>query len=136
MNYKFFMVPGILVLLLTMVGANLTAINIVKEKEIGTIEQINVTPIKKYHFILGKFIPFWALDCLFFQSVARSRGLFMELFLPEVFYHLFVCRHLFARSTWTGFVDINLCQQPAAVDADFIFYDDDLCFAGRFVYFH
>ena len=61
MNYKFFMVPGILVILLTMVGANLAAINIVREKEIGTIEQINVTPIKKYHFILGKLIPFWLL---------------------------------------------------------------------------
>jgi ABC-2 type transport system permease protein len=61
MNYKYFMVPGILVILLTMVGANLTAINIVKEKEIGTIEQINVTPIKKQYFILGKLIPFWIL---------------------------------------------------------------------------
>ena len=61
MNYKYFMVPGILVILLTMVGSNLAAINIVKEKEIGTIEQINVTPIKKYHFILGKLIPFWIM---------------------------------------------------------------------------
>jgi ABC-2 type transport system permease protein len=61
LNYKYFMVPGILVILLTMVGTNLTAINIVKEKEIGTIEQINVTPIKKYHFILGKLIPFWIM---------------------------------------------------------------------------
>ncbi len=61
MNYKFFMVPGILVILLTMVGASLSALNIVKEKEIGTIEQINVTPVKKYHFILGKLIPFWVL---------------------------------------------------------------------------
>lgn len=67
MNYKVFMVPGILVLLLTMVGANLTAINIVKEKEIGTIEQINVTPIKKYHFVLGKLIPFWLLGLLVFS---------------------------------------------------------------------
>lgn len=64
MNYKFFMVPGILVLLLTMIGANLAALNIVKEKEIGTIEQINVTPIKKYHFILGKLIPFWVLGLM------------------------------------------------------------------------
>ncbi len=64
MNYKFFMVPGILVLLLTMVGANLTAINIVREKEIGTIEQINVTPIRKHHFILGKLIPFWILGLI------------------------------------------------------------------------
>lgn len=64
MNYKFFMVPGILVILLTMVGTNLAALNIVKEKEIGTIEQINVTPIKKYHFILGKLIPFWVLGMI------------------------------------------------------------------------
>ena len=61
MNYKFFMVPGILVLLVTMVGSFLSALNIVKEKEVGTIEQINVTPIKKYQFILGKLIPFWVL---------------------------------------------------------------------------
>ncbi len=61
MNYQKFMVPGILVILLTMVGAFLTALNIVKEKEIGTIEQINVTPIKKVHFILGKLIPFWIM---------------------------------------------------------------------------
>lgn len=66
MNYKVFMVPGMLVLLLTMVGANLTAINIVREKEIGTIEQINVTPVKKAHFILGKLIPFWVLGLLVF----------------------------------------------------------------------
>ena len=61
MNYRFFMVPGILVILITLVGAFLTALNIVKEKEIGTIEQINVTPIRKYQFILGKLIPFWVL---------------------------------------------------------------------------
>ena len=60
-NYKFFMVPGILVILVTMVGSFLAAINIVKEKEVGTIEQMNVTPVKKYHFILGKLIPFWVL---------------------------------------------------------------------------
>lgn len=61
MNYKYFMVPGILVILVTMVGSFLAALNIVKEKEIGTIEQINVTPVKKYQFILGKLIPFWIL---------------------------------------------------------------------------
>lgn len=59
--YTLFMVPGILVVLLTMVGSFLSALNIVKEKEVGTIEQINVTPIRKHHFILGKLIPFWVL---------------------------------------------------------------------------
>lgn len=64
MNYRYFMVPGILVILVTMVGAFLSALNIVKEKEVGTIEQINVTPIRKYQFILGKLIPFWILGLI------------------------------------------------------------------------
>lgn len=61
MSYTLFMVPGILVILLTMVGSFLAALNIVHEKEVGTIEQINVSPIKKYQFILGKLIPFWLI---------------------------------------------------------------------------
>ncbi len=61
MNYQVFMVPGILVILVTMVGVFLASLNIVREKEIGTIEQINVTPIKKHHFILAKLIPFWVI---------------------------------------------------------------------------
>jgi ABC-2 type transport system permease protein len=76
MNYKFFMVPGILVMLVTIVGSFLTCLNIVKEKEMGTIEQINVTPIKKYHFILGKLIPFWFLGMLIL-----SIGLFIAWLL-------------------------------------------------------
>ncbi len=66
MNYHVFMVPGILAILVTMIGGFLSALNIVKEKEVGTIEQINVTPIKKYQFILGKLIPFWILGNVVF----------------------------------------------------------------------
>jgi ABC-2 type transport system permease protein len=55
------MVPGILVLLVTMVTLFLSGMNIVREKEIGTLEQINVTPIKKHQFIIGKLLPFWIL---------------------------------------------------------------------------
>ncbi|MCP3933108.1 MAG: ABC transporter permease [Bacteroidetes bacterium] len=58
LEYDTFMVPGILVLLITMIGSFLAGLNIVKEKEIGTIEQINVTPIKKHQFIIGKLLPF------------------------------------------------------------------------------
>lgn len=72
LNYPYFMVPGILVLLVTMVGALMCSLNIVKEKEIGTIEQINVTPIRKHHFILGKLIPFWVIGMFVF-----SVGLFI-----------------------------------------------------------
>ncbi|WP_317897584.1 ABC transporter permease [Aurantibacillus circumpalustris] len=66
LNYKVYMVPGILAILVTMIGGFLSALNIVKEKEVGTIEQINVTPIKKHHFILGKLIPFWVLGNVVF----------------------------------------------------------------------
>ena len=61
LNYKTFMVPGILVLLVTMITLFLSGMNIVREKEIGTLEQMNVTPIKKHQFIIGKLFPFWIL---------------------------------------------------------------------------
>ncbi|XZF16273.1 ABC transporter permease [Chitinophagaceae bacterium MMS25-I14] len=65
-QYKYNIVPAVLVLLLTLIGGFVTALNIVKEKEIGTIEQINVTPIKKWEFILGKLIPFWIIGLIVF----------------------------------------------------------------------
>ncbi len=67
LNYQFFMVPGILVILVTMVGGFISALNIVKEKEMGTIEQINVTPVKKWQFIAGKLIPFWLIGVIDFS---------------------------------------------------------------------
>ncbi|HEV3223211.1 MAG TPA: ABC transporter permease [Puia sp.] len=66
-EYKYYIVPGVLVLLLTMIGGFITALNIVREKEAGTIEQINVTPIKKWEFILGKLIPFWIIGMIVFS---------------------------------------------------------------------
>lgn len=65
-EFRHYIVPGILVLLLTMVGGFLSALNIVREKESGTIEQINVTPIQKWQFILGKLIPFWVVGIIVF----------------------------------------------------------------------
>jgi ABC-2 type transport system permease protein len=64
LNYKFFMVPGILVLLVTLVGMLLSAMNIVREKEIGTIEQLNVTPIRRWQFITAKMVPFWIIGMI------------------------------------------------------------------------
>lgn len=64
--YKFNIVPAVLVLLLTLIGGFMAALNIVREKEIGTIEQINVTPIKKWQFISGKLIPFWIIGMIIF----------------------------------------------------------------------
>ena len=66
LNYKTYMVPGILILLVTSIGAFLTSMNIVREQEIGTIEQINVTPIRKFEFIIGKLLPFWIMAIVVF----------------------------------------------------------------------
>jgi len=60
-KYPLFMVPGILALLVTMIGGLMSALNIVLEKELGTMEQLNVSPMKRYEFLLGKLVPFWVL---------------------------------------------------------------------------
>jgi len=62
LDYKTFMVPGILGEIVALIICFLTALNIVREREIGTIEQLNVTPLKKWQFILGKLLPFWLLS--------------------------------------------------------------------------
>ncbi len=85
LNYKTFMVPGILVLLVTVIGLFLSALNIVKEKEIGTIEQLNVTPIKKYQFIIGKLLPFWLIAMVdFIIGLLLARFVFMVPMLGSV----------------------------------------------------
>jgi len=66
LNYHLYMVPAILVTLVTAMVAMQSAFNIVQEKESGTIEQINVTPIKKHIFIIGKMVPFMVLGIVLF----------------------------------------------------------------------
>lgn len=58
LNYKHYMLPGILGILVTAIGFLLAGLNLVREKETGTIEQINVTPVRKYQFITAKMVPF------------------------------------------------------------------------------
>ena len=70
LNYTYYMVPGILGLLVTMIGGFLSGMNVVREVEVGTIEQINVTPIKKYEFIIGKLMPLWFIAM--FDFIAGS----------------------------------------------------------------
>lgn len=78
-NYRLSLVPGILAFLVTLISGYLAALNIVQEKETGTIEQINVSPIKKRDFILGKLIPFWIL-----AMVAFTIGLFVTIFVYKI----------------------------------------------------
>jgi ABC-2 type transport system permease protein len=64
LDYRHYMVPGILVALVTLIGTLLSAQNIAREKELGTLEQLNVTPITRGQFIAAKLLPFWALGMI------------------------------------------------------------------------
>lgn len=64
LNFRHFMIPALMTMVLIMMTGFLPALNIVSEKEIGTIEQINVTPISKISFILSKLIPYWLMGFL------------------------------------------------------------------------
>lgn len=73
LDYKTFMVPGILGEIVALIICFLTALNIVREREVGTIEQLNVTPVQKWQFILGKLLPFWLLS-LVMMTVGLTVG--------------------------------------------------------------
>jgi ABC-2 type transport system permease protein len=73
------MLPGILAILITLIGILLATMNIVREKEIETIEQLNVTPINKIQFISGKLIPFWIIGLVLFS---------LGLIISKVLYNL------------------------------------------------
>ena len=67
-NYKLYMIPALLAIVMMLLTGFLPTLNIVGEKEAGTIEQINVTPVSKWSFILAKLIPYW-LIALFVVTV-------------------------------------------------------------------
>jgi ABC-2 type transport system permease protein len=79
LNYRDYMVPGILVQLVTVIGTLLTAMNIVREKEIGTLDQLSVTPLNRGTFIAAKLIPLWII-----ALVELSLGLIVGKFLFDV----------------------------------------------------
>lgn len=93
LNYKNFMVPGILVLLVTMIGAFMAGINIVREKEIGTIDQLNVSPIKKHQFIVGKLVPYWMIAMF---------ELGFGIFLGKTLFHIPILGNVFLLFAYAG----------------------------------
>jgi ABC-2 type transport system permease protein len=99
LNYRVFMVPALMVMILTLLCGFLPAISIVFEKELGTMEQINVSPVPKTTFILAKLIPFWLIG-LFVISIGFliawavygliPAGYFMTIYLFAAIYILTV----------------------------------------------
>lgn len=99
LDYTNYMVPGIIVLLTTLICLILSVLNIVREEELGTIEQLNVTPIKRYQFIAGKLIPTWiiamtvfsfSLAVAYFWFGVPFRGNILLLYLTTVVYLLVI----------------------------------------------
>ncbi len=74
LDYKHFMIPALMIMLLVMICGFLPALNLVSEKEIGTIEQINVTPVSRLSFTLAKLIPYWIIG---FSCIDRRYGVGM-----------------------------------------------------------
>lgn len=110
LDYKTYMVPGILVMLLTLVGGILAALNIVSEKEQGTLEQINVSPIPKQTYLLAKIIPFWIIGLLM---------LAIGLIIARVMYHIvpvgsLLTLYLFAAIYVMAFTGFGLLISVAA----------------------
>ncbi len=95
LNYKYFMLPGILGILVTAIAFLLAGLNLVKEKEVGTIEQINVTPIKKYQFITAKMVPFLLIGLVDLALGLLLGKLFFNIPFEGSLALLFLCSAIF-----------------------------------------
>ncbi len=93
--YSHYMVPGILGILVTAIGFLLAGLNMVREKEIGTIEQINVTPVRKYHFIIGKMVPFLIIGLIDLALGMLLGKLFFSIPFQGSIALLFLCSTIF-----------------------------------------
>ena len=130
LSYKNYMVPGIMAFLLTLIGGFLSALNIVSEKEKGTIEQINVTPVPKALFLLSKLIPFWIIGLILLTIGACIAWLVYGL-LPVGnmgIIYLFAAVYRFRLSDLVRFV------HPATGDVHGFLLYDYFCPPERYVY--
>ncbi|CRX38864.1 ABC transporter permease [Estrella lausannensis] len=120
-----FYIPGIITTIVTLVTLTMTSMSIVREKEVGTMEQILVSPIKKIEFILGKTIPFSLIayiDVILILTVATFwfevplRGSILLLFVAVTFYLFTILGIGFFIST------ISHTQQQAMMGTFFFYF--------------
>jgi ABC-2 type transport system permease protein len=130
---RHFMIPGVLALVLLVVTANLAAMAIVREKELGTLEQLNVTPIRRWELIVGKLLPYGLIalvDVLLVVAVAvlwfqvPLRGSFALLFAMSLVYVLCTLALGLFIST------ISETQQQAMMTATFFFLTPMIYLSG------
>ena len=82
LNFRNYMIPALMVVLLIIVCGFLPTLNLVGEKEAGTIEAMNVTPVGKLEFVLSKLIPYWAVGLLI-VTVGMLIGWLVYGLVPE-----------------------------------------------------
>ena len=130
---RFFMIPGVLALLLLLITANLAAMAIVREKELGTLEQLNVTPLRRWELIVGKLLPYGVIafiDVLLVTAVAvfwfevPFRGSFLLLLGTSLLY-------VFCTLSLGLFIStISDTQQQAMMTATFFFLTPMIYLSG------
>ena len=121
---KDFMIPGILALLLLVVTTNLSSMSIVRERELGTLEQLNVTPIARWELIVGKMLPYAFIGLIDVLLVVFVALVWFEVPLRGSFVLLLAMCALYLLSTLgLGlFVStISSTQQQAMMTASFFF---------------
>jgi ABC-2 type transport system permease protein len=121
---RHFMIPGVLALVLLLVTANLAAMAIVREKEIGTLEQLNVTPLRRWELIAGKLLPYGLIGILDILLVTAVAVFWFEVPLRGSFWLLFAISLLYVLCTLgLGLLvsTISETQQQAMMTATFFF---------------
>ena len=130
---RYFMIPGVLALVLLVVTANLAAMAIVREKEIGTLEQLNVTPLRRWELIAGKLVPYGLIAMVdVFLVVAVAVGWF-QIPLRGSFVLLLAMCLLYVLSTLAlGLLisTISETQQQAMMTSTFFFLTPMIYLSG------
>lgn len=75
LDYRFYMIPAFIIIIILLICCFIPALNLVLEKEKGTIEQINVTPVSRFEFTLSKLIPYWIIGIVALTEAILTAGL-------------------------------------------------------------
>jgi ABC-2 type transport system permease protein len=130
---RFFMIPGVLALLLLLVTANLAAMAIVREKELGTLEQLNVTPLRRWELIVGKLLPYGVIALVDVLLVTAVAVFWFEVPLRGSFWLLLAMSLLYVLCTLALGLFISTVsdtQQQAMMTATFFFLTPMIYLSG------
>jgi ABC-2 type transport system permease protein len=130
---RFFMLPGVLALVLLVVTANLASMAVVREKELGTLEQLNVTPLRTWELIVGKLLPYGVIAMIDVVLVVAVAVGWFEVPLRGSFALLFVMCGIYVFSTLALGLFISTIsdtQQQAMMTSTFFFLTPMLYLSG------